>query len=85
MRKQVRLSILSLVVPHVASCGSAGGETTGPQSPVTSLSGSPAELTLLVGSQQLTALARDEASNPLSGRSIHGPQVLPNGRLRNGP
>src|SRR5918995_1072676 len=70
MQRILGLSILALVVLDLTSCGD-NGEQTGPQSQVASVTVTPGELTLLVGeSQQLTATARDQAGNPLDGRSI---------------
>jgi alpha-tubulin suppressor-like RCC1 family protein len=51
--------------------GKSGSATVSVAIPVASVTVSPGELTLLVGeSQQLTAITRDEAGNPLDGRSI---------------
>jgi alpha-tubulin suppressor-like RCC1 family protein/uncharacterized protein YjdB len=63
---------LSVVVPvmvAVTSCG--GGDQTSPPTQVASVSVSPSEVTVVVGaSHQLTATARDEAGNPLTGHTF---------------
>jgi len=78
--KALRLSIVCVVVLCLASCGGGGGGSTtsqpspptaSPPSAAASVTISPADLTLLVGeSRQLTAITRDQAGNPLEGRSV---------------
>jgi alpha-tubulin suppressor-like RCC1 family protein len=71
MRRMLRISVLGLLVIDIASCGGDGERTSGPESPVTSVTVSPGELALVVGeSKQLTAVARDQAGHPLDGKSI---------------
>ena len=71
MRRMLRVSMLGLIVIDLASCGGNGEQTSGPESPVTSVTVSPGELALGVGeSKQLTAVARDQAGSPLEGKII---------------
>lgn len=69
MQRILGISILSLALFGLASCGGGGG--TEAASPVATVTVSPEELTLPVGeSHQLTATTRDDAGNQLNGRSV---------------
>jgi hypothetical protein len=65
MRRIPALSILSLVLLGLISCGDSGDSGSGPTPQVGSVLVSPGELTLVVGeSQQLNAAPQDEEGNP---------------------
>ena len=69
-RRIVALSIWSLSLLHLASCGGGGESPTGPDVEVASVTVSPEQLNLGVGeTQQLTATPRDQSGAPLAGRS----------------
>jgi alpha-tubulin suppressor-like RCC1 family protein len=70
MHRALGAAILTLMVLDLTSCGDGGGDV-GPQPQVASVTVEPSELTLHPGgTQQLTAIPRDEAGNPLVGLSI---------------
>ena len=65
------LSISSLALFHLASCGGGGESPTDPDAQVASVTVSPNQFDLVVGeTQQLTATPRDQSGSPLVGRSI---------------
>src|SRR5215208_4226234 len=77
MQRMLGLSVLTLCALDLTSCGGNGDET-GPAPEVASLTVTPGELTLAVGeSHQLTGTARDQAGNPLAGRSISWATSVP--------
>ena len=70
-RRISALSIWSLGLLHLASCGGGGESPAGPDVEVASVTVSLEQLNLGVGeTQQLTATPRDQSGAPLAGRSI---------------